>query len=103
MFETTEGSALTAWRSPSWPIDQPVSLTRLADHRREYLDYQGPLSGDRGFVKRIAGGLCRAECAADEPFWTIRFQDPFTLPLYLKQHQGDDWLAIPDCGGGGWS
>jgi hypothetical protein len=31
---------------------------RLDDHRREYLDYQGAVSGGRGQVERIARGRC---------------------------------------------
>jgi len=29
---------------------------RHFDHRKLYLDYEGPISGDRGFVVRIDGG-----------------------------------------------
>jgi DNA polymerase Ligase (LigD) len=37
--------------------DSPtVSATRLADHRLAYLDYEGPVSGDRGSVSRVDGG-----------------------------------------------
>ena len=28
----------------------------LGEHRREYLTYEGPVSGGRGEVKRVAGG-----------------------------------------------
>lgn len=30
----------------------------LADHRADYLDYEGPVSGDRGIVRRLARGRC---------------------------------------------
>jgi hypothetical protein len=33
-----------------------VVSERLADHRLAYLDYEGPLSGERGNVTRIDGG-----------------------------------------------
>jgi hypothetical protein len=33
-----------------------LTVERLADHRRAYLSYEGPISGDRGHVKRIASG-----------------------------------------------
>ena len=32
---------------------------RLGDHRRVYLSYQGPLSGGRGEVRRVAAGRAR--------------------------------------------
>jgi hypothetical protein len=58
MFEKSPGSMLMCWRASHWPIDQSTSITRLPDHRREYLDYEGPISGDRGTVTRIARGTC---------------------------------------------
>lgn len=37
---------------------------RMADHRRLYLAYEGPLSGGRGQVRRLATGWMRVERAA---------------------------------------
>jgi len=31
---------------------------RIADHRRRYLHYEGPLTGGRGSVRRVASGRC---------------------------------------------
>ncbi len=56
MFETAPGGLLSTWRSDAWPIDQPTPLLRLADHRRDYLSYEGPLTGNRGSVRRIEAG-----------------------------------------------
>jgi hypothetical protein len=44
-----------------WPgaaVDAPteVEAVAFADHRAAYLDYEGPVSGDRGTVTRIARG-----------------------------------------------
>lgn len=36
----------------------PLSAHRLPDHRLYYLDYEGPVSGDRGRVIRWAAGSC---------------------------------------------
>jgi hypothetical protein len=33
-----------------------VNATWLPDHRLAYLDYEGPVSGDRGDVRRVAAG-----------------------------------------------
>ncbi|MEX2218643.1 MAG: hypothetical protein WD749_07760 [Phycisphaerales bacterium] len=35
--------------------------TRQADHRREYLTYEGPVSGGRGVVRRVAEGALEIE------------------------------------------
>jgi hypothetical protein len=61
MFETSEGSKLRTWRSPSWPPALADELTELGEHRAEYLDYEGPLTRGRGYVRRVARGTCRIE------------------------------------------
>ena len=33
-----------------------MKVRRLQDHRRYYLNYQGPISGDRGVVTRVTAG-----------------------------------------------
>ena len=55
------GSLLT-WELPTLafqplPADfERLNIRRLADHRLAYLSYEGPVSNDRGFVKRIDEG-----------------------------------------------
>jgi hypothetical protein len=46
------------WSLPKLPaqgVTEPEAI-RLPDHRLAYLDYEGPVSGDRGQVKRIDRG-----------------------------------------------
>ena len=51
------GGVLWTWRLDAIPRPgTPCGAVRIADHRRRYLDYEGPVSGDRGTVKRVAGG-----------------------------------------------
>ena len=45
-----------AWGGDGGSAAEQIAATRLADHRIEYLDYEGPISGDRGVVKRVDGG-----------------------------------------------
>lgn len=46
----------------TWAIDGPVVAGKelpareLPDHRAAYLDYEGPISGDRGSVSRVDHG-----------------------------------------------
>jgi hypothetical protein len=52
------GEALRTWRlgrAPSTPGDV-MDAQALPDHRLFYLDYEGPVSGDRGVVKRWDAG-----------------------------------------------
>jgi hypothetical protein len=54
--------ALMAWRMTERPDSGIIEVgamcrgERMADHRRLYLDYEGPISGGRGEVRRIACG-----------------------------------------------
>ena len=57
MFETSPGSLLATWRSDEWPLTSRSHLEPLGDHRRAYLDYEGPVSGNRGGVRRVAAGM----------------------------------------------
>jgi hypothetical protein len=61
----------------TWAVDEIPSSTAeieaqlLADHRLAYLDYEGPVSGDRGSVTRWDGGDYTLECdEADR--WIVR-------------------------------
>ena len=52
-----DGDALLAWRL----LDEPrkgvtVLAMKNADHRKMYLDYEGPVSGNRGSVTRRDAG-----------------------------------------------
>ncbi|MCH2182317.1 MAG: hypothetical protein MK108_09960 [Mariniblastus sp.] len=54
------GDSLMTWALESSPLaGRVMTAVRLADHRLEYLDYQGPLSDDRGVVSRLARGTSR--------------------------------------------
>ena len=70
MFETAPGSSLATWRSAVWPIDGPTEVTRIKDHRRIYLDYEGEIAGGRGYVTRVAGGGCEVE-VGEANVWTM--------------------------------
>lgn len=51
----TPDELLWTWRLSKWPADNAL-VYRVADHRREYLTYEGTLAGDRGEVRRVATG-----------------------------------------------
>lgn len=99
MFETAPDSLLTTWRSEHWPIDRPMPITRIGDHRRAYLTFEGELSGQRGHVKRIVSGTCAIDRHDDDSFWSIQFFNPAIVPLNIRRVNGDEWFAVPACGG----
>jgi hypothetical protein len=51
------GVVLWTWRLDANPcLGTACRAVRIADHRPLYLDYEGPVSADRGVVNRIAEG-----------------------------------------------
>ncbi len=52
---------LRTWALDSLPTgDAEIAAEALPDHRIAYLDYEGPVSGNRGRVERIERGTYRA-------------------------------------------
>jgi hypothetical protein len=91
MFETAAGSALATWRSPVWPIVQATAVERLDDHRHDYLDYEGPVSNDRGEVRSVAGGEFHFESRSDDR-WVI-VTDQLLRLSFTRRDQTAIWLA----------
>jgi hypothetical protein len=52
-FMLEMSDVLRTWALDAEPADGlSITATALADHRAIYLDYEGPISGDRGHVTR---------------------------------------------------
>ena len=54
-----QGEVLLTWqllRDPTDPAGYPIPARRIGDHRKAYLTYEGPLTGDRGTVRRVEAG-----------------------------------------------
>jgi hypothetical protein len=65
-FLLETGPVLRAWRLHAEPGSaHKVPAERSFDHRVHYLDYEGPLSGDRGSVRRWDAGTF--DWIVDEP------------------------------------
>ncbi len=51
------GGALRTWSLPELPaVGEVIQADALPDHRLAYLDYEGPVSGNRGSVSRVEEG-----------------------------------------------
>lgn len=87
LFELPDpDSRLLTFACPQPPTDATdMVVERLPDHRRLYLDYEGPISDDRGEVVRwdrgeyqggwmISGQLWRAELQGARPCVTVEFR-----------------------------
>ncbi|MEO9592499.1 hypothetical protein [Rhodopirellula bahusiensis] len=62
MFEVPGDGELWTFATPVIDLEptEQIPMKRLPDHRRRYLDYEGPISNNRGNVTRIACGTHRA-------------------------------------------
>lgn len=91
-------AGLTTFRCPERPdlSADPMELELLGEHRRVYLDYEGPVSGNRGTVRVLAKGLAQV---------LLRTEDRLALaadfghaPLHFNlvsqsRPQGPVWLC----------
>jgi hypothetical protein len=78
--------------SPSQLND--VSAIRLSDHRLDYLELEGPLSGNRGTVTRVAAGMYRSEHEAPDNWRLALAGDNFATRVRLSRSEGNNahWL-----------
>lgn len=68
-----------------------VEALRLPAHRKFYLDHEGPVSGDRGTVRRELAGECRWISVNDN---RVRVQlefDGTTVDVVIEQVRDDRW------------
>ncbi len=63
LLELDPDQPLATWRLQADPRTSvmPIPAERLPDHRRLYLDYEGEISGGRGYVRRIDRGPATIE------------------------------------------
>ncbi len=92
MFETAPGSAPRTWRSSVWPITERTQLVELRDHRRAYLEYEGPVSDNRGQVRCICSGFFKI-VAMNDVEWRLVLDD-FESELLMSKSSGE-WVATP--------
>jgi hypothetical protein len=92
MLETSPGSPLATFRLPIWPLTKPAGVTPLGDHRREYLEYEGPLSNDRGRVRRVAGGTYHGVIRNDEQ-WEVVLDGSVRITIHRPPPGGDQWYV----------
>lgn len=93
MVETAAGSGdLMTFRVPAWPVTSGVEVRRLRDHRRLYLTYEGPISGDRGVVHRVDEGRARVHVSPRR----VLLSTDRGLRLRLDLLGDDRWWCVTD-------
>jgi len=101
MIEQAMG--LATWRLTRMPAAgdaAPIAAEKLADHRKAYLTYEGPVSGDRGEVRRVDAGACEIlEQSAD--CWRVILHGQWVTGEYLLQSHFEDRGSLAHFGGYG--
>ncbi len=100
MFE--QGSVLATWSLPLPPNpDHEITADGLPDHRIDYLDYEGPVSGDRGSVTRWDRGTYRVVRQTDSQWVVVVSGEKLIGCIELDRlpDQPDRWRVrfVADC------
>ena len=87
MIQLPGGERLMTWRiltpPETWGREMPAA-ERLADHRLAYLTYEGPISGGRGQVKRVAEGMGEY-CASAPHGCRLRLQGEIACEIQVGE------------------
>ena len=86
--------ALWTWKlsqDPTTGVGKVIEAVKIGDHRKHYLDYEGPLSGNRGQVSRTDHGEM-VWIADDENTVTAKLTGRHLVDTYrLVRVAGDQW------------
>src|ERR1022692_2322126 len=85
---------LQTWRLAQPPaVAGPIAATAVADHRLMYLDYEGPVSGNRGNVCRWDAGTYTEEMDSQPDARRCWLEGTRVRGrLRLKRTHGSAWL-----------
>lgn len=86
------GEVLRTWRLRDFPHPGlAVAAEPLPDHRKAYLDYEGPVSGGRGTVAQVDAGEYRV-LKTDATGMVLRLDNGRNRVLAMLQIDGDAQL-----------
>jgi hypothetical protein len=89
-FMLEAGNVLRTWRLEALPAPgRTVRAEALGDHRKLYLDYEGPVSGNRGHVTRWDAG---------DFTWHLDEGDRLAVILHGQRCRGTAMLARSEAG-----
>lgn len=90
MLET--GSVLRSWRLEKPPAcGERIVALALFDHRPIYLNYEGPIQGDRGRVIRWDNGTFTGDGTNEKEIVVYLTGERLRGLLCLLHGNGDDW------------
>jgi hypothetical protein len=86
-----EGKSLATFELGRRPEElapgESMEVRRLADHRREYLTYEGEISGGRGSCRIVDRGTCVGDC--QENVWTFELSGQSGKARYRMELAAD--------------
>ncbi len=89
-----EESSLRTWRLENPPTtDVLIQATPLASHRLIYLEYEGPVSGDRGIVRRWDQGSYQL-ISHDETHWLFEMLGQRSRGRACLELRADHWIFL---------
>jgi DNA polymerase ligase (LigD)-like protein len=96
------GGVLRTWALTEMPRmsapGQSMDTERLADHRLAYLEYEGPVSGERGTVRRVDAGTFETLVEAHDRWEVALSGNVLRGKIALRRGQGDQWtLTVERC------
>lgn len=87
------GDALLTWQLPREPTSAaflPLPARRIGDHRKAYLDYEGPISRDRGHVRPVDAGTVEFEESTPERY-VFSLRGGRLTGRFLLAREGQEW------------
>ena len=95
MFE--QGESLLTWSVEDEPqVGTSLRAEQLPDHRRKYLDYEGPVSDDRGTVSRWDSGTYELRTENDGDLTLTLAGERLRCEVTLSKQDDDDshWTIV---------
>ncbi len=91
-FLLEQEEALATWQLYQDPLAGGKELFRIQDHRKMYLDYEGPIEGGRGEVNRVCAGTYEL-IEHNSQLWRVRFaSDGLAGRFDLSLQEDNRWL-----------
>ncbi len=88
------GDVLLTWQLLREPIDRsslPILARRIGDHRKAYLQYEGPISDNRGSVRRVDGGTVDFEETTPNRY-IVALNGRRLSGRFLLARKGSEWV-----------
>jgi hypothetical protein len=97
--EQPMASFRVAKRLDAMAVDETLEAVRIQDHRPAYLEYEGEVSGNRGFVRRVCRGVITRWSEVSpgklelEVHWSAGLQQNLVQHLALQAENPSQWLV----------